>query len=270
MASPATGRCLKDFPGGIGPTTSYHYTTLDLDLAALTFHSRTTPSFRSTLTVSFATTFLSAYFNSYDPAKLSANYLGDDGSSGHFGRRSFVSFQVFVPYGNHLELVLNESTTNGGVGLPAGVTVEAFVTRVTRMRTHQRHHRAGTGYVGTAGVRHGIPGGAAARKLRSAGGRYGARMAALVLASLCGPFLFGQGTIDPNAVDQISALLQEKETRTSDQQKLDSQLWYALQASRGQTLAGVSDVYATAVDAVQPDVSGLREWISARTYLTTC
>ena len=38
-----------------------------------------------------------------------------------------ISFQFFVPYGNNLELVLNETTTNGGVGLPAGVTVEAFV-----------------------------------------------------------------------------------------------------------------------------------------------
>ena len=56
---------------------------------------------------------------------------------------------------------------------------------------------------------------------------------------------------------QIGTLLQEKETRTSDQQKLDSQLWYALQASRGQAMAGLSEVYATAVDAVKPDASGL-------------
>ena len=59
------------------------------------------------------------------------------------------------------------------------------------------------------------------------------------------------------AVDQIGALLQEKEARTSAQQKLGSQLWYALQTSRGQAVApGLSEVYASAVDAVKPDASG--------------
>ena len=92
--------------------------------------------------------------------------------------------------------------------------------------------------------------------LRHAGRRLASGCAALVMASLCGPFLFAQGTIDPNAVNQIGALLQEKENRTSDQQKLDSQLWYALQASRGQMVAGVSDVYATAVDTVKANATG--------------
>jgi subtilase family protein len=86
--------------------------------------------------------------------------------------------------------------------------------------------------------------------------RYAHTLVALVLAARGGQFLLAQISNDP-AVDQISALLQEKETRTSDQQKLDSQLWYALQASRGQTIAGVSEVYATAVDTVQSDVAGL-------------
>ena len=79
---------------------------------------------------------------------------------------------------------------------------------------------------------------------------------AVVLASLCGQFLFAQVSTGQDVVGQIGILLQEKETRTSDQQKLDSQLWYALQAYRGQALAGVSDVYATAVNTVNPDTSG--------------
>src|SRR5437867_10912542 len=78
---------------------------------------------------------------------------------------------------------------------------------------------------------------------------------ALVIAGLGRQFLFAQAT-DLTVDEQIVALLQEKETRTSDQQKLDSQLWYALQASRGQALQGVSEVYATAVDTVQMDASG--------------
>src|SRR5438105_8326340 len=80
---------------------------------------------------------------------------------------------------------------------------------------------------------------------------------AVVLASLCGQSAFAQDSISQAAVDQIGALLQEKETRSSYQQKLDSQLWYALQAARGQALAGLDEVYATAVDTVKADASGL-------------
>jgi hypothetical protein len=81
-------------------------------------------------------------------------------------------------------------------------------------------------------------------------------IAGLLLAGLGGQFLFAQIATEQDAVDQMNVLLQEKEARTFDQQKLDSQLWYTLQASRGQMLAGVSDVYSTAVDTVQPDASG--------------
>ncbi|MCX6631946.1 MAG: PEP-CTERM sorting domain-containing protein, partial [Candidatus Solibacter sp.] len=91
--------------------------------------------------------------------------------------------------------------------------------------------------------------------LRSAR-RYAGVASVVVLVSLCGPALFAQEPIDPNVVNQIGALLQEKADRTGAQQKLDSQLWYALQASRGQMLAGVSDVYGSAVDSVKPTASG--------------
>ena len=97
----------------------------------------------------------------------------------------------------------------------------------------------------------------AAKRSRMVGQRYLPLFVAVVLAALGGQYLFAQIAPGPDAIDQISALLQEKETRTGDQQKLDSQLWYALQASRGQTLSGVSDVYESAVDTVQPDLSGL-------------
>ncbi len=80
---------------------------------------------------------------------------------------------------------------------------------------------------------------------------------AIVLAALCGQSIYAQETISQGAVDQISALLQEKEARTSEQQKLGSQLWYALQASRGQAIAGLSDVYGSAVDAVAPNAAGV-------------
>ena len=80
---------------------------------------------------------------------------------------------------------------------------------------------------------------------------------AVVLGCLCGQPLYAQVLMSQATVDQIGALLQEKEARTSAQQKLGSQLWYALQASRRQVVApGLSEVYASAVDAVKPDASG--------------
>jgi hypothetical protein len=74
-----------------------------------------------------ATTFLSAYMNSYSPPDLTSNYLGDPGFSGNFFGVDPVFFQVIVPSTNHLMLVLNESAPNGGINLPGSVLVEAFV-----------------------------------------------------------------------------------------------------------------------------------------------
>jgi hypothetical protein len=91
--------------------------------------------------------------------------------------------------------------------------------------------------------------------LRLGGRGYVGVAVALVVAGLGRQFLLAQAT-DLTVDEQIIALLLEKETRTSDQQKLDSQLWYALQASRGQALQGVPEVYATATDTVQMDASG--------------
>jgi hypothetical protein len=55
---------------------------------------------------------------------------------------------------------------------------------------------------------------------------------------------------------QMRSLLQEKESRSPAQQKIGSQLWYALQSSRGQALGGMTDVYASANERVKPDASG--------------
>jgi len=113
------------FPGVINPATSYHYMTLDLDVAALE-----NTSYGAFLQISFdstaATTFLSAYLDSYDPLNLATNWLGDAGTSGNFFGVDPLFFQVVVPSGHHLILVLNESATNGGLNLPGNVLVEAF------------------------------------------------------------------------------------------------------------------------------------------------
>ncbi len=72
------------------------------------------------------TTFLSAYLDAYSPSNLATNWLGDAGTSGNFFGVDPLFFQVVVPSAHDLVLVLNETTTNGGLNLPGDVTVEAF------------------------------------------------------------------------------------------------------------------------------------------------
>ncbi len=80
--------------------------------------------------------------------------------------------------------------------------------------------------------------------------------AAAILGYLFAPPVFAQTLPSQAVVNQIGTLLQEKASRTALQQKLNSHLWYALQASRGRALAGLSEVFASAKDAVAPDASG--------------
>ena len=84
MACQAIGRALKTFPGVINTTTSYHYTVLDLNLAALEFPLAYDAYIQIDVDSIYATTFMSAYLNSYNPLNLAANYLGDAGSSGNY------------------------------------------------------------------------------------------------------------------------------------------------------------------------------------------
>ena len=116
----------KTFPGVINPTTTYHYTTLDLDIAALEAPN----SYGAYIQIDFdsvaATTFLSAYLDSYSPSNLATNYLGDPGTSGNYFGVDPLFFQVVVPSTHHLVLVLNETTPNGGLDLPGDLVVEAF------------------------------------------------------------------------------------------------------------------------------------------------
>lgn len=116
------------FPGVINPTVTYHYTTLGLDVTSLEaglglgYGGYIQLDFDSVST----NTFLSAYLDSYNPANLATNYLGDPGTSGNFFGTDPLFFQVFVPYGHDLILVLNETASNGGLNTPGTVTVEAF------------------------------------------------------------------------------------------------------------------------------------------------
>jgi uncharacterized repeat protein (TIGR01451 family) len=78
----------------------------------------------------------------------------------------------------------------------------------------------------------------------------------LLLAALSARSALGVSGISSNALQQISALIAEKDTRTAAQLKIDSQLLYALKQSRGQPMA-------TGVPTLQflptPDSNGLYE-----------
>src|SRR5256885_2114159 len=70
---------------------------------------------------------LAAFLNSYAPANLATNYLGDSGFSGNPVPGAPGFFQVIVPSTHHLVLVLNETTPNGGLNfVPTDLLVEAF------------------------------------------------------------------------------------------------------------------------------------------------
>lgn len=124
---PSDWSASKAFPGVLNTSTSYHYQTFTLDLdtlmAGFTFgqYLQITADFGSD-----TRDFVSAYQDSYNPASLSTNYLGDIGASGNsFGNPGF--FQIVVGSGHDLMLVLSD-TVAGGVTTPASINlmVEAF------------------------------------------------------------------------------------------------------------------------------------------------
>lgn len=113
-------------PSLINTSTTYHYKTLDLDLTALESGYDYGSFIQITLDSTAATTFLSAYIDSYSPTNELANWIGDGGSSANYFGTDPVTFQVQVAAGHHLVLLMNESTTNGGLNLPGNYLVEAF------------------------------------------------------------------------------------------------------------------------------------------------
>jgi hypothetical protein len=113
----------KAFPGTVNPGTTYHYHTFTIPASALF----TTPFVQITNDDPTASVFVSTYLNSYNPASESTNYFADAGFSGGFavlGETGF--FQLAVPPGNNLVVVVNETTANGGLGKPYRILVEGF------------------------------------------------------------------------------------------------------------------------------------------------
>jgi hypothetical protein len=109
------------FPGIINATTTYHYTTFLI--APPSYY----PYLQITIDSLSANTFASAYLNLYDPTNLATNWLGDAGSSGNFFGTDPIAFQVIVPAGDSLVVVVNNTAAGSvGIGDPFDILVEGF------------------------------------------------------------------------------------------------------------------------------------------------
>ncbi len=128
-AIPQTWANSEAFPGLINPALSYHYKTLDLDLSVLEAGFVYGQYIQVIIDSASANTFLSGYLNSYTPgsaATVQSTWLGDAGTSGLSFGTDPLPFQVKVPAGGHLILVLNETTPNAGLNFAANILVEAY------------------------------------------------------------------------------------------------------------------------------------------------
>ena len=109
----------ETFPGVINPATAYAYTTIGLPFRPNAFQ----PIYYDITFDDEATDlFASAYLDNYDPSNLSMNWLGDAGSSGNYFPNDPRYFDVVVPKGHSLLLVINSAT-----GLSTTSTANYFV-----------------------------------------------------------------------------------------------------------------------------------------------
>lgn len=118
----------KPFPGVINTGTAYHYKTYLVNPGVASFIQ--IEEFDD-----FAGVFVSAYDTAYLPDSagtpnfgFDTNYLGDAGFSGPFFPGDPQFFQVVVPAGHQLLVVVNDTVvSNGSVGKPYHLTVEGFI-----------------------------------------------------------------------------------------------------------------------------------------------
>lgn len=127
----------EPFPGVLNPTLSYHYhayNVFDGFPSSPRNHSEVTSRYVQ-ITLNSATTslFVSAYVDAYTPDPvpvnrgLDTNWLGDLGTSGNFFGTDAGFFQVFVPEGHNLIVVVNEAGSPGvGLGQPFHLLIEGF------------------------------------------------------------------------------------------------------------------------------------------------
>ena len=101
----------EPFPGTNNAGVTFNYITLTLTPTQLAGGPFVQISVDDPLT----NIFVSAYDNSYNPLSLQTNWLGDAGTSGNYFGTDPVSFQITVPTGDSLVLVVN-TTAAAGLG----------------------------------------------------------------------------------------------------------------------------------------------------------
>jgi hypothetical protein len=97
----------EPFSGVINTGLSYHYRTFTLDMDTLLAGLTPAPYLQISVDSLSTTTFFSAYLDSYDPLNKATNWLGDAGTSGNAFGVDPLFFQVIVPTGHDLVLLMN-------------------------------------------------------------------------------------------------------------------------------------------------------------------
>jgi len=109
----------EPFPGVINPTTTYNYKAYEITIPSNAPFVQISVDSLSTFT------FVSVYADSYNPASLATNWLGDPGTSGNFFGIDPLFFQVVAP-GSTLWIVVNNTSPGLGIGDPYRILVEGF------------------------------------------------------------------------------------------------------------------------------------------------
>jgi PEP-CTERM motif len=120
----------EPFPGIVNTTTAYHYRTFVIDPITVAFG----PFIQISIDDPLPNLFASAYFTSYSPNSTATgnrgfdtHWLGDAGTSGNFFGVDPLFFQVTVPVGSSLVVVINNTGAgNVGVGEQFNLLVESF------------------------------------------------------------------------------------------------------------------------------------------------
>jgi hypothetical protein len=107
------------YPGEINTSTPYFYHTYLVNVGD-------TPFIQVDFDTVPTSTFVSAYLGSYNPASKSTNWLGDAGVSGNSFGTDPLFFQVVVPLGADLIVVVNSTVAGDGFD-PFHLTVEGFI-----------------------------------------------------------------------------------------------------------------------------------------------